>query len=98
MAIEITQEDREWCAKHMVMIVEFREIIRAGRADDHVAPVAAHRIASYEAGQRDAEARLVAWLRGGSVPDHSDEGGCPFDKAARMIEAGGCREVKNAAE
>jgi hypothetical protein len=22
------------------------------------------------------------------VPDHSDEGGCPFDIAARQIEAG----------
>lgn len=29
---------------------------------------------------------IVAWLRFGNVPDHSDEGGCPFDKAADAIE------------
>ena len=33
-------------------------------------------------------ARTVAWLRGPYVPDHSDEGGCPFHKAADAIERG----------
>ena len=36
----------------------------------------------------DDVAKIVAWLRGPTVPDHSDEGGCPFDKAAACIERG----------
>lgn len=35
----------------------------------------------YEQAIRDAS----KWLRGPNVPDHSDEGGCPFDKAAAAI-------------
>jgi hypothetical protein len=39
-------------------------------------------------GAASERAAVVKWLRGGSVPDHSDEGGCPFDKAANAIERG----------
>ena len=60
------------------------DYIRDGRGDDSEAVLlaAAHR----ELGERRADAAVVGWLRGPFVPDHSDEGGCPFDKAAKMLE------------
>ena len=62
------------------------DYIRDGRGDDSEAVLlaAAHR----ELGERRADAAVVGWLRGPFVPDHSDEGGCPFDKAAKMLERG----------
>ena len=44
--------------------------------------------AAHEGGEDKTVAQIVAWLRGPTVPDHSDEGGCPFDKAAACIERG----------
>lgn len=55
---EITQADRDAAAKAAVL-VEFREMIRAGRADHHAEPWAAHR----EQAERETVARIVAWLR-----------------------------------
>lgn len=63
--VPVTQEDREAAAK-VAVLVEMRELILAGRADHHAEPWAAHRIAAdlagYERGQREAVARIVAWL------------------------------------
>lgn len=55
---EVTQADREAAAKAAVL-VEMRDLIRAGRADHHAEPWAAHR----EQAERETVARIVAWLR-----------------------------------
>lgn len=39
--------------------------------------------------------RIAVWLSHGAVPDHSDEGGCPFDKAAAMIRSGAHKETSD---
>ena len=81
---KVTQDDREAAAK-VAVLVEMRELILAGKADHHAEPWAAHRIASdlagYERGQREAVARIVAWLRSG------DAGG-PIGCLSDAIEAG----------
>lgn len=51
---EITQADREAAAKCAVL-VEMRDMIRAGRADHHAEPWKAHRLTE--------RAAIVAWLR-----------------------------------
>lgn len=83
--VVVTQADRDAAAD--LTNGQFRDtpqyrLIAQGGFDDHpaVQAFARHRIA--------AEQAIVDWLLGPCVPDHSDEGGCPFDKAARMIQAG----------
>ena len=57
-AHDITQADREAAAK-AAALVEMRGLIRAGRADHHAEPWAAHR----NQAERDTVARIVSWLR-----------------------------------
>lgn len=45
--VEINQADRE-AAASIAVLVEMRELILAGRADDHAEPFARHRIAALE--------------------------------------------------
>lgn len=56
-------------------------------SDDALDALARHRIAAEARGEQRAQEGVVAWLRN-CPPDHSDEGGCPFDKAASAIERG----------
>jgi hypothetical protein len=55
---DITEADREAAAQNAVL-VEMRDLIRAGRADHHAEPWAKHR----EAAEAKAIADVVAWLR-----------------------------------
>lgn len=77
----VTDADREAAAKAAVL-VEFRDLILAGKADHHAEPWAEHREAEV--------AKIVAWLRNGA--DYgvhiSPATQCNYDRLADAIEAG----------
>ena len=68
--VEVTQEDRE-AAASVAVLVEMRELILAGRADDHAEPFARHRIAAENAALE--RAAKVADELGGVRPKTADQ-------------------------
>ena len=92
VTVPVTQKDREaaasgyfaWCSANPVI----PERMLVGSADDHsmVRAFARHRIAAdragYERGQREAVARIVAWIRTGAMFAYTDK------EMADAIEAG----------
>lgn len=57
--VKVEQIDRD-AAASIAVLVEMRELIRAGKADHHAEPFARHRIAARAA----LVAEIVAWMRG----------------------------------
>ena len=70
----VIQSDRD-AAAAVAVLVEMRDLIRAGKADHHAEPFARHRLAE--------RARIVAWLRTGCAFCETDQ------EIADAIEGGG---------
>ncbi len=60
-AREITQADRD-AAASVAVLVEMRELIRAGRADHHAEPFARHREAALDTAAPLIRAQIADWL------------------------------------